>query len=324
MHAIVCHEHGGPQVMQYEEIHRPQPAAGDVLIEAQAIGVNYVDVMRRSGSHPAAPQTPFTPGIEVCGQVVAVGQDVSRFREGDRVIGRCVTHGAYSEYVSVEERFTNSCPEGLSAEQGAALFVTGQTAYHALVSMGKTAPGENVLITAAAGGVGSCAVQIAKALGARVIAAAGSSEKCDFAKSLGADTVVDYTLVDWPQRVLEATGGTGANLIIDSVGDDIAVGCLQCWAAGGRLVIYGKASGKPAVVSGDDLMFGNRRIYGLAVGTVIEDEIMMRAAMERLLEWLAGGQVRLHVGRVYSLRDAARAHLDLENRRTTGKLVLKP
>ena len=118
MHAIVCHEHGEPDVMRYEEIDRPEPAAGEVLIEAEAIGVNYVDTMRRSGRHPAAPETPFTPGIEVCGRVVAVGEEVTRFRTGDRVIGRCVTHGAYAEFVRVEQRFTVTCPRQSAQRTG--------------------------------------------------------------------------------------------------------------------------------------------------------------------------------------------------------------
>jgi NADPH2:quinone reductase len=171
MHAIVCHEHGGPDVMRYEDVAQPEPATREVLIKADAIGVNYVDIMRRSGKHPAAPKTPFTPGIEVCGRVAAVGEEVSRFREGDRVIGRCVTHGNYAEFVCVEDRFTVACADALSADEGAALFVTGQTAYHALVTVRQTKPGEWVLITAAAGGVGLCAVQIP-----RLIAAAGSRE----------------------------------------------------------------------------------------------------------------------------------------------------
>ena len=324
MHAIVCHEHGGPEVMRYEEIAKPEPDAGEVLIKAEAIGVNYVDTMRRSGKHPAAPKTPFTPGIEVCGRVTAVGDSVSRFREGDRVIGRCVTHGAYAEYVCVEEHFTVDCPETISAEQGAALFVTGQTAYHALATIGQALPGEWVLITASAGGVGTCAIQIAKLLGAKVIAAVGSAEKCDLVRSLGADAVVNYSENGWPERVHEATNNSGANLIIESVGGDIATGCVECWAPGGRMVIFGKASGKPAMVSGDDLLFGNRSVHGLAVGIVIENETLMRQAMDRLVEWLTEGRLRLHVGQVYPLRDAAEAHRDLSSRQTTGKLVLLP
>lgn len=324
MHAIVCHQHGGPDVMRYQQVSQPEPAAGEVLIKAEAIGVNYVDIMRRSGKHPAAPQTPFMPGIEVCGRVAAVGTEVTGFRAGDRVIGRCVTHGTYAEYVCVEERFTVACPESIGADEGAALFVTGQTAYHALVSVGHVQPGEWVLVTAAAGGVGICAVQIAKNLGAQVIAAAGSRQKCDLAQSCGADVAVDYTQSDWPERVRQATGGRGANLIIESVGGQIASGCVQSWASGGRMVIFGKASGQPAIVSGDDLLFGNRSLHGLAVGMVIEDAAVMRAAMDRLTEWLAAGRLRLHIGQVYPLREAAQAHRDLASRRTTGKLVLRP
>lgn len=324
MHAIICHEHGGPEVMRYAEIARPEPSTHEVLIEAEAIGVNYVDTMRRSGKHRAAPKPPFTPGIEVCGHVAAVGEGVTRFQVGDRVIGRRVTHGAYAEYVAVEERFTVACPDGIASEEGAALFVTGQTAYHALVTVGHVQPGERVLITAAAGGVGTCAVQIAKALGARVIAAAGSTEKCELARGFGADAAVDYSQPEWPRRVREATDGEGADLILESVGGEIARGCLACWAPGGRMVIFGEASGEPALVSGDDLLFGNRAVYGLAVGTVIEDEAVMRRAADQLSGWLADGQLRLHIGRVYALRDAAQAHRDLESRATTGKLVLRP
>ena len=193
-----------------------------------------------------------------------------------------------------------------------------------MATIGKTQLGEWVLITAAAGGVGTCAVQIAKLLGGKVIAAAGSDEKCELVRSFGVDAVVNYREPDWPERVREATGGIGANLIVESVGGDIASGCLQCWAPGGRMVIFGEASGRPAMVSGDDLLFGNRSVYGLAVGIVIEDESVMRQAMDRLVAWLEKGQLRLRIGHVYALRDAAQAHRDLESRKTSGKLVLKP
>ncbi len=326
MHAIVCHEHGGPEVMRYDEVPQPEPTEREVLIRADAIGVNYVDTMRRSGKHPSAPKPPFTPGIEVCGRVTEIGspQKTSRFQVGDRVIGRCVTHGAYAEYVCVEERFTLPCPDDLPAEQGAALFVTGQTAYHALITMGAAQPGDNVLVTAAAGGVGTCAVQIAKLLGARVIAAAGTSEKLGLAKELGADVLIDYTKTDWPQLVLEATDGAGADLIIESVGGAVAASSVNCWAAGGRMVIFGKASGTPATVSGDDLLFGNRVVYGLAVGTVIEDEPLMRRAMDELVRWVRDGSLRLQIYKTYPLRDAAKAHHDLAGRATHGKLLLIP
>ncbi|REJ85836.1 MAG: NADPH:quinone oxidoreductase family protein [Planctomycetota bacterium] len=324
MHAILCREHGGPDVMQYTEIDQPRPAAGEVVIESEAIGVNYVDTMRRSGRHPSAPKPPFTPGIEVCGRVVAVGDDVTKFQPGDRVIGRCVSHGAYAEFVCVEERFTVACPEAIDSEQGAALFVTGQTALHALQTIGQVQPKETVLITAAAGGVGTCAVQIAKLLGAQVIAAAGSNEKCQLARDNGADAAINYSRSGWPEQVRDATAGRGVDLIIESVGGEIAAASIACWAPGGRMVIFGKASGQAATISGDDLLFGNRTVHGLAVGAVIENEPVMRHAMDQLTAWLNEGQLHLHIGQTYPLQHAPEAHRDLEARHTTGKLVLKP
>ena len=324
MHAIVCNQHGDPDVMEYVEIERPHIGPREVLIRAEAIGVNYVDTMRRSGRHPAAPPTPFTPGIEVCGRIEAIGNNVQRFKVGDRVIGRCVTHGAYAEFVAVEECFTLNCPEDISAEQAAALFVTGQTAYHALITKGAVRKQDRVLITAATGGVGSCAIQIAKLLAGSVIAAAGSEAKCQVARELGANTVINYSSPEWHQQVVQATDGEGADLIIESVGGQTTQECSKCWALNGRMVIYGKASGKIGMVSGDDLLFGNRTVFGLAAGMVIVNEPIMRSAMDQLTTWLESGDLKLLIGKTYALQDAAQAHRDLESRKTIGKLILKP
>ncbi len=324
MHAIVCHQHGSPDVMQFEETPTPVPATREVLIESEAIGVNFVDTMRRSGRHPSAPTTPFTPGIEVCGRIVAIGDRVERFQEGDRVIGRCVTHGAYAEFVLTEERFTVSCPEDIPAAEAAALFVNGQTAYHALVSTGKVKSGETVLITAAAGGVGLCAIQIAKTCGAHVVALTGSGDKLSLAEEFGADAAVNYTEAKWPKRVLGYTEGRGADLILESVGGKIANGCLECWVPGGRMVVFGKASGEPAIITTNELLFGNRSVFGLAVGIVLEDETLMREAMDQLFDWHSHDQLRAKVGKTYPLSEAAAAHAALENRQTVGKIVLLP
>jgi NADPH2:quinone reductase len=324
MRAIVCHTHGGPEVMQYETVSDPTPAEGELLVRAEAIGVNFVDTMRRSGKHPTAPEPPFTPGIELCGRVVALGPGVTGLHKGQRVLGRCVTHGSYAELVRVESRFAVPCPESLPAEEGAALFVNGQTAYHALVTMGHVRPGEAVLITAAAGGVGTCAVQMAKLLGARVLAAAGTTEKVKLAANLGADAEIDYSLDDWPRRVLKYTDGKGADLILESVGGDIFQTCLGCWAPRGRMVVFGRASGRAGVVTGDELLFGNRTVCGLAVGLVIEDTKLLRTSMQQLFEWLDQSRLRLIVGETHPLQDAALAHQRLEQRQTCGKIVLVP
>lgn len=324
MHAIVCHQHGGPEVMRYEEVPCPAPGPGEVLVRAEAVGVNYVDTMRRGGKHPTAPRPPFIPGIELCGRVAGVGPGVTEVREGDRVLARCVTQGAYAEFVCAEARFTVPCPEDVPAEEGAAVFVNGQTAYHALLTLGQVRPGENVLVTAAAGGVGTWAVQVARLRGARVIAAASTAAKRAIAHELGADVVVDYSRPGWPREVLAATAGRGADLIVESVGGEVFQACLRCWAPRGRLVIYGQASGTPGLVSGDELLFGCRTVYGLAVGTVIEDTALLRSSMRDLFDWYRDGRLRVLVGRKFPLREADQAHRFLESRQSHGKIVLIP
>lgn len=321
--AVVCRQHGPPEVMQLEQVPRPEPGAGQVLIESEAIGVNFVDTMRRSGRHPAAPPTPFTPGIEVCGRIVQTGPDVDGLAVGQRVIGRTVTGGAYAQMVVVDACFTVPCPESIAAETAAAIFVNGQTAWHALHTVGQLKPGDSVLVTAAAGGVGTWAVQLAARAGARVVAAAGSAEKCELALRLGAHAAVNYREPDWHQAVLDATAGAGVDLLLESVGGDVAQACLRCWAVGGRMVVYGEASGTPVNIPGDVLLFGNRAAFGLAVGMVIQHEPQMRQAMDELYAAVEAG-LQVPIGKTYPLAEAARAHADLESRRTQGKLVLLP
>jgi len=321
--AIVCRQHGPPEVMQREQVPRPEPGPGQVLIEAEAIGVNFVDTMRRSGGHPAAPPVPFTPGIEVCGRIVQIGPGVEAFAVGQRVIGRTVTGGAYAQMVVAEVCFTVPCPEQIPAATAAAIFVNGQTAWHALQTVGQLKPGHAVLVTAAAGGVGTWAVQLAARAGAKVIAAAGSDEKCELARQLGAAAAVNYRESDWPQAVLDATEGNGADLIVESVGGEVGQGCLRCWAIDGRMVVYGEASGTPINIPGDVLLFGNRAAFGLAVGRVIQHEPLMRQAMDELYAAVNAG-LHVPIGGTYPLAEAARAHADLESRRTQGKLVLLP
>jgi len=240
------------------------------------------------------------------------------------VIGRCVTHGAYAEVVCVEERFTVPCPADIPAAEAAGLFVTGQTAFHALQTVGRLQPGETVLVTAAAGGVGLCAVQMAKTLGGQVVALAGSDAKLKVARSAGADAVINYSDDDWIGQVQTGSRQQGCDLILESVGGELATGCLQCWAPGGRMVVFGKASGEPAVISTNDLLFGNRTVSGMAVGKVIEDQDLMRQAMDRIFEWYSAGDLKIHVGQQFPLSAAVEAHQRLLSRETIGKLVLLP
>jgi len=322
--AIICDSHGGPDVMQWRTVPLPVPAADELRVRVEAVGVNYVDTMRRSGKHPSAPDPPFTPGIELVGIVEAIGDGVSRFAEGDRVIGRCVTDGAYAEAACVEERFTVACPAEIPADEAAGLFVNPLTAWHALHPFGGVTGDDTVLITAAAGGVGVCAVQLARQAGARVVAAAGTEPKRQLAADLGADVTVDYTDPDWPAAVLDATGGEGVSLVLESVGGEVFSGCLDCWAPGGRLVVFGQACGTAGTLPANILLFGNRTVRGLALGTVIENEAVMREGMDRILEAYRAGDLRIIVGETHAIADAAEAHRRLEGRQTHGKVVLRP
>lgn len=310
--------------MELVDVPRPTVGPREVLVRSAAIGVNFVDTMRRSGRHPAAPATPFTPGIEVCGWVEEVGDQVERFQAGQKVIGRCVTHGAYAEFVVTEERFTVEWIDGIPPEQAASLFVNPQTAYHALKTMGRFGADEIVLITAAAGGVGLAAIQTAKSMGGTVIALARGVEKLELARQHGADFAVDYSKAGWSREVSHATDGRGVDLILESVGSKVASECLKCWAFGGRMVVYGKASGEPAVVTTEELLFGNRCVHGMALGTLLENEDLLRSGMSEINRMCRAGDLKCHVGHTFNLANAADAHRLLEGRGSVGKIVLLP
>ena len=322
MQAVVCRRLGPPEVMEVATVSRPEVGPGQLLVESEAVGVNFVDTMRRSGHHPFPPSVPFTPGIEVCGRVAEVGLGVHRFRPGDRVLARTVTGGAYAEAVLAEARFTVACPDDLPSSTAAAIFVNGQTAWHALFTLGELRPDDTVLITAAAGGVGLWAVQLAARLGATVIAATGSPAKCQLALSLGATHAVNYEQDGWIDHVRDCTpDGRGASLILESVGGEVADGCLECWAQTGCIVIYGEASGTPANIPGDRLLFGHRIAKGLAMGTILEDEARLRHAADELFLAVQNG-LQVPIGGEFPLERAVEAHRQMASRQTSGKLVL--
>ncbi|MGG3923800.1 zinc-binding dehydrogenase, partial [Geobacillus thermodenitrificans] len=204
-------EYGGPDVLEVKEVERPSPSGRHVLIEAEAIGVNYADTARREGRYVVPTPLPFVPGTEVAGVVREVGPDVQAIRPGQRVVA-LVESGGYAEFVAVDERAVVSLPDGMDVQQAAALPVQGLSAYHILKTMSRLEDGETVLVHAAAGGVGTLAVQLAKRFGAKtVIATASTEEKRELARRLGADVTIDYTQNDWTKAVMEATDGRGVD-----------------------------------------------------------------------------------------------------------------
>ena len=325
MKAIRFHELGGPEVLQYEEVPKPLPQPGEVLIRVAAAGVNHADTFFRRGRYFVRPRLPQIPGLEVAGTVAATGDGVREAAVGERVLALLPRGGGYAEYVTVPASSLMPVPDEIDLEAAAALPIQGLTAHHLLSLCGRLAPGESVLIHAAAGGVGTLAVQIAKLLGAGlVIAAAGSQAKLDYVKRLGADVLINYREMDFVDRVNQVTGGQGADVIVDTVGGEVFTRSLHCLAPFGRIVVAGMASGQTSNFSPQQLLMRNHTVVGYYLIPVIQRPGLADPALADLMAWCSDGQLRITIGQVRPLAEAAEVHRDLEARRTMGKLVLVP
>ncbi|MEU7023884.1 NADPH:quinone oxidoreductase family protein [Streptomyces sp. NPDC046203] len=323
---IVRHqEFGAPSVLRVEEADTPVPGPGQVLIRTEAVGVNFAEVQRRQGIPIGGPATlPGSPGGDVAGTVVALGEGVTRVGVGDRVVTGVGSDG-YAEYVVNRADWLFPIPDGIDAGQATSLPIPAQTAYHVIVTAARMRPGESVLITAAAGGIGHLLVQLAKALGAgRIIAAASSRDKLDFAASLGADLTVDYSEDGWDERILAATGGRGADVVLETVGGSVLTASVGLIAPFGRMVVYGTASGEVPAVDVADI-FDNRTVMGFSMwGVMAHRPEAMAEGAKRLLELVASGEVRPVVHAELPLERAAEAHALMEDRSQLGRVVLVP
>ncbi|ABO66274.1 MULTISPECIES: quinone oxidoreductase family protein [Geobacillus] len=317
-------EYGGPDVLEVKEVERPSPSGRHVLIEAEAIGVNYADTARREGRYVVPTPLPFVPGTEVAGVVREVGPDVQAIRPGQRVVA-LVESGGYAEFVAVDERAVVPLPDGMDVQQAAALPVQGLSAYHILKTMSRLEDGETVLVHAAAGGVGTLAVQLAKRFGAKtVIATASTEEKRELARRLGADVTIDYTQNDWTKAVMEATDGRGVDVALEMVGGGIFHQTLDCLAPFGRLVVYGMASGEMTRLNPARLMAKNWSVVGFFLPQIMRKRALYEQSLRELLHWVQEGSLELIIGGVYPLEQAAMVHELLQGRKTSGKLLLVP
>lgn len=323
MKAIQLIEYGGPEVLKVIEKEKPVPAGHEVLIEVHAIGVNYADTARREGQYVVPTPLPFIPGAEVAGVVVATGEKAS-ITPGTRVV-TLIESGGYSEYVTADERGLIPLSEGLDFKLAAALPLQGLSAYHIIKTMGRLEKGESVLVHAAAGGVGTLAVQLAKLFGAgKVIATASTDEKLQLAKEMGADVLVNYTNEDWEKEVLEATGGKGVNVALEMTGGEIFNKTLKCLAAFGRLVIYGVASGEQSRFYPSSLMARNQSVIGFFLPQIMRKPELLQPSMKELMTYVAEGKLKLTIGEVHPLEDAAKVHTLMQSRKTKGKVILEP
>lgn len=324
MKVVKFEEYGGPEVLQYTESEQPKPKAHEVLIEVKAVGVNYADTARREGKYVVPTELPYIPGSEAAGVVVETGAEVTRFKAGDRVVA-LIESAAYAEYAAIPEQVLTPVPEGVSFEEAVALPLQGLSAYHILKTMGRLEPGETVLIHAAAGGVGTIAVQLAKLFGAgKIIATASTEEKLFHAEKMGATHLVNYSEEGWVQRVKEITDGKGVDVALEMVGGSVFNETLRTLAPFGRLVIFGAASGEQAVFAPGQLMKRNQSVIGFFLPQIMRNQELFQKSFQELLEYMNNGQLKLTIGGAYPLEQAADVHKLLQSRKTIGKLVLKP
>ncbi len=319
--AIRIHAHGGPEVLQYEDVSIPEPGTGEALVEIHYAGLNFVDTYVRSGLYKP-PSIPFTPGAEGSGIVSKVGPGVANVRVGDRV-AYATSLGSYAEFAVVPAWKLAPLPAAVDYQSGAAIMLQGMTAHYLTHSTFPLKPGNTALIHAGAGGVGLLLIQIARKLGASVIATTGTSEKAELARGAGANETILYSQQDFEVEVRRITDGEGVDVVYDAVGAATWEKSLNCLRPRGYLVLYGNASGPvppfdPLILMKSSLFVTRPTLVHYAGS---HGEIERRTT--DLFSWLETGELRLKCDLVFPLAQAARAQIELEARRTTGKVLLQ-
>jgi NADPH:quinone reductase len=315
MRAIQQREFGGPEVLQLVELPTPAAGPGEALIEVSTAGMNFADTHQRENSYLARATLPLIPGTEVAGV---------RTDTGERVIALC-GNGGYAEYVAVPEALVFPIPDGVDDGTALALLVQGLTAWHLYKTCARVASGETVVVIAAAGGVGSLAVQLGHPLGAgRVIAVASSEEKRALTLELGADAAIDAAPEGLTERIVAANGGRPVDAVFEMAGGGVFDACLDALAPFGRLVAYGIASREQNEVRSGALMRTSRAVVGFWFMHCLGRRELVEEPLADLFARAARGELRAVVGGSYPLSEAARAQVDLAERRTTGKLLLDP
>jgi NADPH2:quinone reductase len=324
MKALVCRAFGPIGDLRVEQIAAPVPGPGQLLIDVQAASINFPDALMVQGLYQVKPPLPFVPGAELAGTVAAVGASVGPFRVGDRVIAMSGT-GAFAEQCVADAARTMPLPADMDFALGASFILAYGTSIHALQTIGRLQAGETLLVLGAGGGVGIAAVEIAKALGARVIAAASSEDKLALARKAGADETIDYTQADWRRQVEALTAGAGADVVYDAVGGPYSEPALRATAWRGRYLVIGFAAGEIPKLPLNLALLKERALLGVFWGEAMRrDPAQLVADLRQLSGWFAAGKVRPPVTERVPLEGAAEAIARLAGRRAMGKLVVLP
>ncbi len=322
MKANRFHQHGGPEVLVYEEVAEPKAGTGQALVKIEAIGLNYIDTYHREGLYPV--DLPCIPGMEAAGTVTCVGDGASLVEVGDRVAYAGIL-GSYAEIQAVEAERLVPLPDRVDFETGAAAMLQGMTAHYLVHGTYELGQGDTALIHAAAGGVGLLLVQMAKRLGARVIATVSTAEKEELARGTGADEVIRYTEQDFEEETQRLTDGKGVDVVYDSVGKTTFDKGLNVLRPRGYMVLFGQSSGPvdpvdPGILNTKGSLFLTRPT--MAHYSATREDLLARAG--DVLNWIGGGELDLRIGDRFELAAAADAHRALQGRKTTGKVLILP
>ena len=324
MRALVCGRFGPIGDLDVQDVPSPVPGEREVLVRVEAAGLNYPDALIVQGKYQARPPLPFVPGMELAGTVTAVGSRVEAYRAGDAVMATGQT-GAFAEECAVPVERVMRRPDAIPPDVAAASLITYGTTYHALKDRARLRPGETVLVLGAAGGVGTAAIELAKVMGARVIAAASSEAKLAVCRSLGADAVVDYTTEPLRERLKELTGGKGVDVVYDPVGGAYAEVALRGTGWDGRYLVIGFAAGEIPKLPLNLALLNSRSILGVYWGEWAQrNREASEANFAQLALWIAAGKLHPVISERLPLAEVPRAMLDLVERRTHGKLVVVP
>ena len=323
MRALVCSALDGTSVGP-GELDRPEPGPDEVLIEVAAAGVNFADTLIVRGQYQEKPEPPFAPGLELSGTVARIGDGVSTVAPGQRVMA-LTGLGAFAEYAVARQSDLFPLPDEMDFETAAGFAVTYGTAHGALRWHADLQPGETLMVHGAAGGVGLAALECGKAMGARVIASAGGSEKLQVARDHGADDTIDYRREDLKTRMRDLTDGRGVDVVFDPVGGSVFEASLRATAWGGRLVVIGFAAGEVQQIPANILLVKNVSVHGMYWGSnrkMAPDRLAAQFA--ELFDWYKAGRIKPYVSKSYPLEQGAQALVDLRGRKTSGKVVIRP
>lgn len=322
MKAVVCQELGPAKKLVIGELPSPKCPKGHIRIKVAACGVNFPDALIIEGKYQFKPEPPFAPGGEVSGTVAELGEGVSNFKIGDRVLALC-GHGGFAEEVVVPAMAAAPIPDAMSFEEAAGFIMTYGTSHHALKQRAQLKEGETLVVLGAAGGVGITAVELGKLMGAKVIAAASSEEKLAFAKSYGADELVNYTDTPIKDAIKGLTGGQGADVIYDPVGGDLCEQSFRAIGWNGRYLVIGFVAGIPKFPTNLALLKGASMVGVFWGAFTMREPLVHQDNVKELLTWYAQGKLKPAISKVYDMDDAPAAIQALADRKAQGKLVVK-